>query len=164
MAATKVARTAKTGTSGSPQDEHEHVMQFSFSSAAQDAIASALKGLNIAQQDRVLAAVDVVCGDVGDKVARVIERNVIANANQLLAVLAPPWACDGRWEELKAILLFLEHLDVPVQANRLAKAIEKAGGAGVAGRWRKEAGKGGKRKARNENREARRPSRDLTRP
>jgi hypothetical protein len=137
MAAKPATRTAKAA--GQTRSEHrEHDMEFTFAPVAQRAIVAALKGLDGRQRERVLDAVDEVSGDVARKIAKAIERNVIANANELLAVLAPAWAKEARWPELRAILLFLERLDVPVHHGRLAKAVEKAGGPQLAARWREE--------------------------
>lgn len=137
MAAKRPGKTS-TKTAKAPAEDREHVMEFTFSPAAQKAIAAALKGMTSRQQERVLDAIDVVSGDVADKVAKAVERNVVANANELLGLLAPAFGRDGRWPELRAILLFLDHLDVPVHQGRLAKTIEKAGGADLATRYREE--------------------------
>jgi hypothetical protein len=135
--ATKPARTAKKAGKA-PAEDREHMMEFTFSAAAQKAIAAALKGLTTRQQERVLDAVDVVSSDVAAKVAKAIEKNVVANANELLGLLAPAFGKEGRWQDLRAILLFLEHLDVPVQQKRIAKAVERVGGADLVARYRTE--------------------------
>jgi hypothetical protein len=118
-------------------DDHEHV-EFRLSKKTASLIDAALEGLTSAQQERVLAAVDRVGEEAGETVGRWVEENVVANVNELLAVVVPDLAANDRWDDIRAILRFLEPLDVPVDQTRLQKEVQKAQGAKVAGEYKKE--------------------------
>ena len=98
-----------------------------------------MKGLTRAQQERVRAAIERVSEESGAKVGRWVEQNVIGNANELLAFMAPGLAHDGRWTDLRAIWTFLARLDVPIDHERTARAIEQEHGPELAGRYRQAA-------------------------
>jgi hypothetical protein len=137
---TRAGRAVRADGGPDPQGERERVLEFRFSRGTVQAIEGALRGLTPPQQERVWQAIDGVSDEVGDKVARAIERNVIGNANELLEVLTPAFAAGGRWSDLRAIWTFLERLDVPVNHERIARSLEKAHGAPVATRYRETAG------------------------
>ncbi len=123
---------------------HRHA-EFKLSKRTGDGIERALAGLNRSQQERVLAAIDRVGEEARDKGARWVERNVIGNTNELLAVLSPGLAADGRWSDLRAIWAFLSKLDVPVDHARLQGVVEKEVGRELAARYGAEAGHSTKR-------------------
>jgi hypothetical protein len=125
-------RTRRPAATG----EAEGHVEFRLSKRTTVVIDAALHGLTKAQQERVLAAIDRVGEEAGIKVGRWVENNVIDNANELLAFLAPGLAGEGRWDDLRAISRFLARLDVPVDHQRLAAALEKEGKPGLADQYR----------------------------
>ena len=116
--------------------EHEHI-EFRYSTKTASVIDAALEGLTPGQQARVLAAVDRAGEEAGETVGRWVEENVVANVNELLAIIVPDLAGRGRWDDIRAVLRFLKPLDVPVDRARLQKEVQKARGAKVAGEFRK---------------------------
>lgn len=123
------AKSAAASGSGRDHDD-DHVVEFTLSKRTAALIDAALKGLTKPQQARVLEAIDRVGEEAGEKVGRWIQRNTVANANELLSLMAPELASRDRWDDLRAILLFLDQFDVPVDRDKLARAIEKQQGAG----------------------------------
>ncbi|MGE5361873.1 MAG: hypothetical protein ACM3NQ_22885 [Bacteroidales bacterium] len=136
-------RAVKKGAPSSgrrrPHDHaHEdHPVEFQLSKKTASLIDAALEGLTAAQQKRVLAAVDRLGEEAGETVGRFVEENVVANVNELLGLVVPDLAGRGRWDEIGAVLDFLDPLDVPVDHARLQKEVQKAKGAKVAGEFRK---------------------------
>ncbi len=133
-------RPSRTGAPGRRRTTDDHVghghAHFRLSPGTCRAIDAALKGLNSAQRERVQQAVDRAAEDAAAKVYRWLEKNVIGNANELLAAVASALVNDDRWDELDAIRRFLRHLDVPVDDDRVATAIAKEHGAELAEKYR----------------------------
>ena len=135
------ARQARSGKAGHDEEFHGHGhVEFRLSRRTSEAIEAALTGLTLPQRGRVTDAIDRVGAEAGQKGARWVERNVIGNANALLAAMTDSLAADGHWDHLRAIWAFLGHLDVPIDHARVAKAIEKQEGPELAGRYRDAAG------------------------
>jgi hypothetical protein len=140
----KKARTTKAvrGTdAGGKHDarDHGHV-EIRLSKATSGAVDAALRGLTKAQREKVRDAIARVGAEAGDKGARFVEKNVIANASELLAFMTPALAAARRWSELRAIWTFLAYLDVPIDHEKLARRLEKDHGEDLADRYRKAAG------------------------
>jgi hypothetical protein len=135
----RATKRATRKSAPKPDHNHEHV-EFRLSKKTASLIDAALKGLTTTQQERVLEAVDRVGEEAGETVGRWVEQNVVANANELLALMAPDLAGRGRWDDLRAIYTFLDHLDVTVDQGRLQKEVQKAKGTKVAAQFKKELG------------------------
>lgn len=136
---TKRARSSAPRRQGARIDTGRRDHDFRVSKRTAAAIDAALHGLTKAQQQRVLAAIDQVGQEASERAGRWVERNVIGNANQLLAFVTPRLARENRWADLRAIWFFLMRFDVPVDHRRVAATLEKEGGPELADRYREEA-------------------------
>ncbi len=136
---TMVKRAAEAGKTGNHR--HQHV-EFRVSKRCEVVLTAALRGLNAAQQARVVDAFRTIARDAREQGERFVEKNVVGNANELLAAMTHRYAAENRWPELRALWTFLAHLDVPVNHERIARQLEKALGKEAAKTYRETATEG----------------------